>query len=274
MGRELSGRVVAITGASSGIGAAAAVACARRGMRVGLFARRVGRLHEVAGEVREAGGEAEVVIGDVRDRQAVFALVEAVTRRWRRLDIMVANAGFGIAAPVAETPPEEVREIFDVNAIGTVWAIQAAWPIFEIERRGHLVLVSSGAALHGIPANALYSATKAAQRNLAEGLKVEAEAIGVDVSVILPIVTETDFRRNLRDHTGGRRERADARIGGPRQSSEEVAEAIVACLASPKFEVYPYRPARLLPFLEAVSPALTERILRYPEYYRRQTGSK
>lgn len=272
MGRDLSGRVVAITGASSGIGAATAVACGERGMRVGLFARREARLHEVAGEVRDAGGEAEIVVGDVRDRDSVVGLVERVTRRWRRLDVMIANAGFGVAAPVAETPPAEVREIFDVNVIGTVWAIQAAWPIFEVERSGHLVLVSSGAAIHGIPANALYSATKAAQTNLAEGLRIEAGAIGVDVSVVYPIVTDTEFRRNLRDHTGGRKERAGARVGGPRQSAEEVARAIVACLASPKFEVYPYRPARLLPFLEAISPKLTARVLRYPEYYRRQMG--
>lgn len=272
MARELQGRVVAITGASSGIGAATAVACGARGMRVGLLARREGRLLEVAGEVRAAGGEAEVVVGDVRHRDAVVGLVERVTRRWRRLDVMIANAGFGIAAPVAETPPDEAREIFDVNVLGTVWAIQAAWPIFEVEQRGHLVIVSSGAAVHGIPANALYSATKAAQMNLAGGLRIEAEAIGVDVSVVYPIVTDTEFRRNLRDHTDGRKERAGATVGGPRQSAEEVAGAIVACLASPRFEVYPYRPARLLPFLEAVSPALTARVLRYPEYYRRQTG--
>lgn len=272
MGNELRDRVVAITGASSGIGAATAVACAERGMRVGLFARREARLREVAARIEAAGGEAEVVVGDVRDRDAVLDLVERVTRRWRRLDAMIANAGFGIASPVAETPPDEVREIFDVNVIGTIWAIQAAWPIFEMERSGHLVLVSSGAAKHGIPANAVYSATKAAQASLAEGLRIEAEAIGVDVSVVYPIVTDTEFRRNLRDHTGGRKERASAKIGGPSQSVEEVAEAIVECLVSPKFEVYPYRPARLLPFLEAVSPTLTSKILRYPEYYRRQTG--
>lgn len=273
MAEDLSGRVVAITGASSGIGAATAVACARRGMRVGLFARREARLREVAGAAREAGGEAEVVVGDVRDREAVFGLVEAVTRRWRRLDVMVANAGFGIAATVAETPPEEAREIFDVNVIGTVWAIQAAWPIFEMERRGHVVLVSSGAAFHGMPANALYSATKAAQRNLAEGLRIEADAIGVDVSVVYPVVTETEFRRNLRDHTGGGKQRASAKMGGPRQSAEEVAEAIVEGLASPRFEIYPYGLARVVPLLDAVSPRWTARMLRYPEYYRRQTGA-
>lgn len=268
--QDLRGRVVAITGASSGIGAATAVACARRGMRVGLLARREERLQEVADRARQVGGEAEVVVGDVRDPERVEALVRAAVRRWGRLDAVVANAGFGVAASVADTPPDEAREIFEVNVLGTVWAIRAAWPVFRRARRGHVVIVSSASAWSGLPANALYSATKAAQANLAEGLRIEAEAIGVDVSVVFPIVTDTEFRRALRDHTGGGKERATARVGGPRQSAEEVAESIVACLRRPRFEVWPYRLARLLPWLEALSPEMTARILRYPEYYRRQ----
>ncbi len=268
--RKLRERVIAITGASSGIGAATAVACARRGMRVGLQARREDRLQAVAARVRDAGGEALVVPGDVRERASADALVEAVVRRWARLDAIVANAGFGVAAPVAETPPEEAREIFDVNVLGTVWAIQAAWPVFRHQRSGHVVIVSSASARAGLPANALYSATKAAQANLAEGLRIEAERIGVDVSVVFPIVTETEFRGALRDHTGGGKGRAGAKIGGPRQSAEEVAESIVECLERPRFEVWPYALARLLPWLEAISPRLTARVLRYPEYYRRQ----
>lgn len=242
-------------------------------MRVALFARREDRLRAVADRVRQAGGQAEVVAGDVRDRAAVADLVTRATRCWGRLDAVLANAGFGIAATVADTPPEEAREIFDANVLGTVWAIQAAWPVFAMQRSGHVVIVSSAAAKHGIPANALYSATKAAQMNLAEGLRIEAEAIGVDVSVVYPIVTETEFRDAIRDHTGGRKKAATANVGGPRQSAEAVAEAIVSCLERPRFEVYPYRAARLLPWLEALSPRLLARILRYPEYYRRQVGA-
>lgn len=274
MGRDLNGRVAAITGASSGIGAALAVACGRRGMRLGLLARREDRLHRVAEEVREAGGEAEAVPGDVREEAALARLVTAVTRRWGRLDAMIANAGFGVSARVADTPPEEARELFDVNVLGTVWAVQAAWPIFEMQRSGHVVIVASAAAKHGIPATALYSATKAAQMNLAEGLRIEAEAIGVEVSVVYPIVTETEFRDAGRDHTDGRRKAAAERVGGPRQSAAEVAEAIVRCLASPHFEVYPYAPARLLPWLEALSPRLLARILRYPRYYREMLADR
>jgi short-subunit dehydrogenase len=270
--RELKERVAAITGASSGIGAETAVACGARGMRVALFARREERLENVAERVRAAGGEAEVVAGDVRDRSALAGLVTRATRRWGRLDAIVANAGFGVAAPVAETPPEEAREIFEVNVLGTLWAIQAAWPVFEAQRRGHVVIVSSGAAFHGIPVNALYSATKAAQANLAEGLRIEAGSIGVDVSVVYPVVTETEFHLHVRDHTEGRKRQAGTKVGGPRQTAAQVAEAIVAGLARPRPEIYPYRPARILPWLEALSPSFLARILRYPEFYRRQVA--
>lgn len=269
MGRTLAGRVVAVTGASSGIGAALAVACAGRGMRLGLLARREDRLAEVAEIVRRKGGEAEVVAGDVRDRESLERLAAAVIARWDRLDVMVANAGFGIAAPVARTPPDEVQEIFDVNLLGTVWAIRAAWPVFERQGAGHFVIVSSSAAFHGLPASALYSATKAAQLNLAEGLRVEARAIGVDVTAVFPVVTDTEFRQAMRNHLG---ERADGRIRSPRQSAAQVAEAIVDALERPRFAVYPYARARLLPWLEALSPTLTERLRGYRGYYRRRLG--
>ncbi len=272
MGRDLAGRVVAITGASSGIGAATAEACVGKGMRVGLFARREVRLEKLAKQIREQGGEAETVVGDVRDREAVAGLVTAVTRRWGSLDAIIANAGFGIVAPVATTPPEEVHEIFDVNVLGTVWAIQAAWPVFEVQRQGHVIIISSVLAQHGLPANALYSATKAAQSVMADGLRVEAEPLGIDVSVVYPVGTDTEFFEAIRKSPGRKKKLRSALPSGPRQTAEQVARAIVNCMEQPRFEVYPYRPARLVPWADALSPKLVAKILRFPEYYRRQMG--
>jgi NADP-dependent 3-hydroxy acid dehydrogenase YdfG len=272
LSRELAGRVVAITGASSGIGAATAQACARNGMRVGLFARREVRLEKLAKQIREQGGEAETVVGNVRDREAVAGFVTAVTRRWGSLDAIIANAGFGIVAPVATTPPDEVREIFDVNVLGTVWAIQAAWPVFEVQRQGHVIIVSSVLAQHGLPANAVYSATKAAQSVMADGLRVEGEAVGIDVSVVYPVGTDTEFFEAIRNSTGSRKRVSAGGPRGPRQSAEQVADSIVDCLKHPRFEVYPYRAARLVPWADALSPKLVAKMLRFPEYYRRQVG--
>lgn len=270
MGRDLSGRVVVITGASSGIGAATAVACGRRGMRVGLYARREVKLKRVAREIETLGVEAIAHAGDVRDRDALAEFVTGVARQWGRLDVVIANAGFGVQAPIAETAPQVAREIFDVNVLGTVWAIQAAWPIFEVQHSGHLVLVSSILAKLGLPGNGLYSGTKAAQESIAEALRVEADEIGVDVSIVYPIGTDTEFLEAQRDATGMPRARPASPAGHRRQTAGEVADAIVECLVSPRFEVYPYRRSRVLPWLEAMSPALASRVLRFPDHYRRQ----
>jgi NADP-dependent 3-hydroxy acid dehydrogenase YdfG len=174
-------------------------------------------------------------------------------------------------APVATTPPEEAREIFDVNVLGTVWAIQAAWPVFEVQRQGHVIIVSSVLAQHGLPANALYSATKAAQSVMADGLRVEAEVVGIDVSVVYPVGTDTEFFEAIR-RSGGKKKLGSAVPSGPRQTAEEVAHSIVDCLERPRFEVYPYRLARLVPWADALSPKLVAKMLRFPEYYRRQVG--
>lgn len=272
MGKDLNGRVVVITGASSGIGAATAVACGRRGMRVGLYARREVKLKRVVREVEAVGVEAIARAGDVRDREALGDFVTHVAREWGRLDVVIANAGFGVLAPVAETAPDVAREIFDVNVLGSVWAIQAAWPIFEVQRSGHVVLVSSIVAKLALPGNGLYSATKAAQESIAEALRVEAEEIDVDVSIVYPIGTETEFLEAQRDAAGTPRARPARPAGPKRQTAEEVAEAIVDCLVSPRFEVYPYRRSRVLPWLDAASPGLASRMLRFPDYYRRQRG--
>ncbi len=239
---------------------------------MGLFARREVRLEKLAKEIREQGGEVETVVGDVRDRDAVAGLVTAVTRRWGSLDAIIANAGFGIVAPVATTPPEQAREIFDVNVLGTVWAIQAAWPVFEVQRQGHIIIVSSVLAQHGLPANSLYSATKAAQSVMADGLRVEAETVGIDVSVVYPVGTDTEFFESIRKSPDRERKLGSALPSGPRQTADQVAHAIVDCLERPRFEVYPYRAARLVPWADALSPKLIAKMLRFPEYYRRQMG--
>src|SRR5437867_602586 len=126
--RALRGTVAVITGASSGIGAATAVACGREGMKVALAARRADRLAEVARAVRAAGGEARVVPTDVVDEAAVRALVEETAKAWGRLDVVVANAGIGLLAPAAETTAAEFEQIMRVNFLGVVYAVLAALP--------------------------------------------------------------------------------------------------------------------------------------------------
>ena len=132
--RDLAGRVVVVTGASSGIGAATAVACGRAGMKVVLAARRAGRLETVAAEVTAAGGEARVVPTDVADEAAVRTLIDGTVAAWGRLDVLVNNAGVGILATVDQTAPAEFERLIRVNYLGAVHGVLAALP--HMRRQG------------------------------------------------------------------------------------------------------------------------------------------
>ena len=260
---DVSGRVAAVTGASSGIGRAIARHLARAGVAVVLGARRAERLDEAVAEIREAGGRAESVVSDVTVEGDVNRLVEHARTAFGRLDIMVCNAGFGYYGTVEQTPADTMRRMMDVNFMGTFLATRAALPIFRAQGSGHLILISSIVGQRGIPQMSGYSATKAAQVGFAESLRSEFAGTGISVSVVYPVSTETEFRHAMQ------RDYGHSVTGlGPKQSMDDVARAVVACVRSPVAEVYPHRISRGLAILNAVAPAFTDRMVR--KYGRRR----
>ena len=178
MPRALRDRVVVITGASSGIGAATAVACGREGMRVALAARRKEHLERVAEDVRAAGGEVRVVPTDVREETAVQALVDGTVAAWGRLDVLVNNAGVGMLAPTASTSAAEFEAIMRVNYLGTVYGVLAALPHMRRQAGGHIVNVASVVGKRASPFRAAYVASKFAVMGLSEALRMEVPAGG------------------------------------------------------------------------------------------------
>ncbi|WP_345416694.1 SDR family oxidoreductase [Actinomycetospora chlora] len=185
----VAGKVVAITGASSGIGAATARLLAARGARVVLAARRDERLAEVAGGV---DGEVVTRVTDVRRRADLAALVDLARERFGRLDVLVASAGVAHVAPVDDLAVEHWDEMLDVNVRGVLHGIAAALPVFRAQGSGQFVTVVSTAGLRVVPGQAVYAATKNAVRTLCEGLRQEA---GPDlrVTAVSPGVTDTEF---------------------------------------------------------------------------------
>jgi len=145
----------------------------------------------------------------------------------------------------------------EVNFVGTYLAARAALPIFRRQGRGHLLIVSSIVGQRGIAQMSGYSATKAAQVGFAEALRTEFAGSGIHVSVVYPVSTETEFRLAMERDFG----HSVAGLG-PRQSVDEVARAIVACVRKPRPEVYPHAASRALAILNAVSPGLTDRLVR------------
>ena len=262
---DLSGRVAVVTGASSGIGLAIAQHLARSGVAVVLGARRADRLDEAVTGIRAGGGRAEAVVTEVTSEADVQKLVQRALDAFGRLDVMVCNAGFGYYGTVEDTPPETMHRMMDVNFMGTFHGARAALPIFRAQSRGHLIVISSIVGQRGIAQMSGYSATKAAQVGFVESLRTEFSGTRIAVSVVFPVSTETEFRRAME------RDYGHSVSGlGPKQSMDDVARAVVACVRKPRAEVYPHAAARVLTILNAIAPAFTDRIVR--RYGRRREG--
>jgi NADP-dependent 3-hydroxy acid dehydrogenase YdfG len=250
--------VIAITGASAGIGRATALRLARDGWSIAVCARRRDRLEETASAVARAGGKALPIVADVTSDADMHAFVEHTVERFGRLDVMMCNAGFGIYGAIDDITPGQMRKLMDVNYFGTYYAARAALPVFRRQGRGHVIVVSSIAGKRGVPYMGAYSATKFAQIGMAECLRSEVYGTDIHVSVLCPISTPTEFVEVMTRETGG-----DVSAShGPTQSVEAVAEAVAGAIERPVPEIHPYVKARGLVLLNAVAPGLCDRLVQ------------
>lgn len=251
---ELAGKVALVTGASSGIGEATARELARQWARVALIARRADRLEAVADGIRREGGQVMVCPGDVTDPAAVTESVARVLGEWKRVDLLVNNAGRGMVAPFEAVTAQELRDLLEVNLVAVLTATQAVLPVMLGQASGHIINVSSVAGRRGAPRRSAYNATKFALVGLSEALRLELRGTGIHVSVVYPIFTETEF-----DQAALRK--AEPTRHGPVQSAAQVARAIVRCARRPRPEVYPYPPARILSVLSVLAPGFVDWLL-------------
>ena len=247
----LAGRVAIVTGASAGIGEATARVLAGAGMRVAVCARRRERLDRLAADLAATGREAAVYGLDVTDAGAVRAMVDDVASRWGSIDVLVNNAGRGLSATVEDTKPEEFRALLELNVMAVFTATQAVLPWMRRSGRGHIINVSSIVGRRGVPYRGAYSATKFALGGLSEALRVELRGTGIDVSLVYPIGTATEFHDVESRRAGQGRQ-------GPIQSSEHVARCILRCVRRPRAEVYPFRPSWLLALASVIAPRLVD----------------
>jgi len=222
--RDLTGQVVAVTGASSGIGAATARALVAAGAQVALGARRTERLDAMVAELGEGVLAVEL---DVRDPEASRRFVAATLSRFGRLDALVANAGIGAYGGIMDLDDEKLATMMDTNVAGTVWQIRAAVPHFLEEGTGDLVIVASVAGLRGAGDEAVYAATKFAQVGLAGGLDRELRAKNIRVSTICPGGTATEFAM-------GAGRTPDMPGLADMMGADDVAAAVVTVLRQPK----------------------------------------
>jgi len=251
-------RVIAITGASAGIGRATAVRAARDGATVAICARRADRLEAVAAEITAAGGQALAIPADVTDADGMERFVSRVVDRFGRLDVMICNAGYGIAGAIDEVTAAQAQKVMEVNYIGTYLAARAALGVFRRQGHGHIVIVSSIVGKRGVPYMGAYAATKFAQVGLAECLRSELVGTAIHVSVVYPVSTDTEFFGVMSHETGT----TVVRGPGPRQDADAVADAIAHAIERPVPEVYPFFKSRALVWLNAFAPGFCDRIVQ------------
>ncbi|MEU1625587.1 SDR family oxidoreductase [Streptomyces sp. NPDC020096] len=188
----IENKVVAITGASSGIGEATALLLAERGAKVVLGARRLERLEDLAARIAKTGGEAAYAVTDVTRKEDISALVTLACERYGKLDVLVSNAGIGPVSPLDDLRVEDWDNMIDVNIKGVLYGIAAALPVFRNQGFGQFVNTASTAAYRTVPNQAVYSGTKVAVRAITEGLRQEA-GDALRVSIVSPGFIRTDF---------------------------------------------------------------------------------
>ena len=182
-----------ITAGSSGIGAALGLAFAREGARVALAARNLDRLAEAVRVVEAAGGEAIALQCDVTDRASIDSAVERAVKKFGGLDVVVANAGFGVDGVIMKLETKDYRRQFDTNVFGAIDTVYATLPHL-IESRGRLAIVSSVLGKIGRPAMSAYAASKFAVCGFAESIYYELAELGISVTCINPGLVESNFR--------------------------------------------------------------------------------
>jgi short-subunit dehydrogenase len=253
--RGLKGKVAVVTGASSGIGEAAARELALRGASVVLASRAVDKLEALRRRISASGGLALAVETDVTDRGSVEAMVGRAVGEFGSLDVLVNNAGLGLSGRITEVRAEDVRHVFEVNAIGPLNCIQFALP--HMGEGGHIINVSSVVGRRAIPKVGAYCASKAALGALTDALRVEIADRGVTVTSVYPGTTRTSFREN------SKRTRDEKRGWRPKGvTPERVAEKIADAAEKRSRDIFVTLPDRLFVAAVVLLPGLADRVLR------------
>lgn len=194
---NIQGKVVVITGASSGLGKATAERLSAEGATVVLGARRLDRIQSLADELKARGGKALAVATDVVQRAQVKALVDTAVRTYGRIDVLINNAGLMPNAPLERLKVDDWDQMVDVNIKGVLYGIAAALPYMKEQKSGHIINVSSVAGHKIRSGAAVYAATKHAVRALSEGLRQEVKPYNIRTTIISPGAVDTELPNSI-----------------------------------------------------------------------------
>src|SRR6202163_678002 len=231
MSVDLSEQVVAVTGASSGIGEATALACARAGAAVALAARRADRIEKLAARIAEEGGRAVAIPTDVGEEEQARAFIERAYDEFGRLDVLVNNAGVMLLGPIANADTEEWRRMIHANVFGVLYCTHAALPLMAAQGSGHVINVSSVAGRVARAGSGVYNLTKFGVGAFSESLRQEAVALGVRVTLVEPGAVATELAGHNRPEV---REQITKRFGDiTLLAAEDIANAVLYAIGQP-----------------------------------------
>jgi short-subunit dehydrogenase len=252
--RRISESRMLITGASQGIGKALAEAAAMRGAKVLAVARSEALLRQVAEEVRARGGTLETVAADITDPEGRQRMVDAALHHFGGLDVLVNNAGIGATGHFVEVSPERLRKIMEVNFFGVTETVRAFLPLLRTGNQPAIVNISSIAGKRGIPARSEYSASKFAVHGFSEALRAELAKDGIDVLIVCPGLTDTNFSKNMLE------QRARMPVDHLRgMKPDRVAAATLRAIERGQHEVCLTLQGKLLVFVSRFFPRLADR---------------
>jgi NADP-dependent 3-hydroxy acid dehydrogenase YdfG len=224
MSSNIEGKVVVITGGSSGMGEATAKHLAALGAKVMVGARRTERLGALVEEIHRNGGAARALATDVTSRSAVKALVDTAVEEFGRLDVLINNAGIMPLSPLTNLAVEEWDRMIDVNVKGVLYGVAAALPHMMTQKSGHIINTCSVAGHLVFPASAVYSGTKFAVRAISEGLRQDVQAYNIRTTILSPGAVKTELLDQISDAQvqAANREFVDA-VGIPADSYARMA---------------------------------------------------
>ncbi len=228
---QLTGQAVAITGASSGIGEATALAVARAGGAVALGARRLDRIEALAQKIEQEGGRAIAIRCDVGEEEQASAFVQQAHSQLGRLDVLVNNAGVMLLGPIENAPTEEWRRMIHANVFGVLYCTHAALPLMHAQGSGHIVNVSSVAGRVARLGSGVYNLTKWGVGAFSESLRQECVPLGIRVTIIEPGAVATELVSHNRPEVIS--EMAKRFTGTTPMASEDIANAILYALSQP-----------------------------------------
>ncbi|MFA6059597.1 MAG: SDR family oxidoreductase [Taibaiella sp.] len=196
--QNIKGKIVAITGASSGMGKAIAIELAKNGAKVVLGARRTEQLQQIVEEIKSTGGEATCAKIDVKNKDDLIRLVNEAVEQYGKLDVIVNNAGVSQLSRIDELDIDGWEEMIDINLKGVLYGMAAAIPVFKQQQSGHIVNIISTSGIKIVPMQGVYAGTKNAIRTIAEAFRQESDG-NIRITGISPGLVKTDFANNIRN---------------------------------------------------------------------------